>query len=122
MEFRVCTTIYLADNEVDGDTVDCGLTETMVAYLFQGSFKKQVKFNQFVSRMKESSVTLTLQTVSPEDWQPSTSSTSISNENTLRLPASFEIPRFPKNLQLKLDNKEPCHKNPRDRHNNQSSI
>lgn len=77
MEFRVCTTIYLADNEVDGDTVDCGLTETMVAYLFQGSFKKQVKFNQFVSRMKESSVTLTLQTVSPEDWQPSTSSTSI---------------------------------------------
>lgn len=39
-----------------------------------------------------------------------------SNENTLRLPASFEIPRFPKNLQLKLDNKEPCHKNPRDRH------
>lgn len=27
--------------------------------------------------MKESSVTLTLQTVSPEDWQPSTSSTSI---------------------------------------------
>uniref|UniRef100_A0A669D5X3 Uncharacterized protein n=1 Tax=Oreochromis niloticus TaxID=8128 RepID=A0A669D5X3_ORENI len=104
------------DNEVDGDTVDCGLTETMVAYLFQGSFKKQVKFNQFVSRMKESSVTLTLQTVSPEDWQPSTSSTSISNENTLRLPASFEIPRFPKNLQLKLDNKEPCHKNPRDRH------
>ncbi|XP_039899107.1 sterile alpha motif domain-containing protein 3-like isoform X2 [Simochromis diagramma] len=104
------------DNEVDGDTVDCGLTETMVAYLFQASFKKQVKFNQFVSRMKESSVTLTLQTVSPEDWQPSTSSTSISNENTLRLPASFEIPRFPKNLQLKLDNKEPCHKNPRDRH------
>lgn len=27
------------DNEVDGDTVECGLTETMVAYLFQGSFK-----------------------------------------------------------------------------------
>ncbi|XP_042072862.1 sterile alpha motif domain-containing protein 3 isoform X2 [Haplochromis burtoni] len=83
------------DNEVDGDTVDCGLTETMVAYLFQGSFKKQVKFNQFVSRMKESSVTLTLQTVSPEDWQPSTSSTSI------RYPTNSEYVQAVKTLVMK---------------------
>ncbi|XP_076729426.1 uncharacterized protein LOC143412483 [Maylandia zebra] len=86
---------HFRDNEVDGDTVDCGLTETMVAYLFQGSFKKQVKFNQFVSRMKESSVTLTLQTVSPEDWQPSTSSTSI------RYPTNSEYVQAVKTLVMK---------------------
>lgn len=33
----------------------------------------------------------------------------------MRLPASFDIPTFPRDLQTKLDNKEPCQKNPKDR-------
>ncbi|RXN12737.1 sterile alpha motif domain-containing 3-like isoform X1 [Labeo rohita] len=61
------------DNDVDGETVDCGLTETMVSYLFQGSFKKQVKFNQFVCKLKEPVVTLTLEPVPPEECQQSSS-------------------------------------------------
>ncbi|KAL0161416.1 hypothetical protein M9458_045141, partial [Cirrhinus mrigala] len=60
-------------NDVDGETVDCGLTETMVSYLFQGSFKKQVKFNQFVCKLKEPVVTLTLEPVPPEECQQSSS-------------------------------------------------
>ncbi|RXN05344.1 sterile alpha motif domain-containing 3-like isoform X1 [Labeo rohita] len=61
------------DNDVDGETVDCGLTETMVSYLFQGSFKKQVKFNQFVCKLKEPVVMLTLEPVPPEECQQSSS-------------------------------------------------
>ncbi len=64
---------FLSDNDVDGETVDCGLTETMVSYLFQGSFKKQVKFNQFVCKLKEPVVTLTLEPVPPEECQQSSS-------------------------------------------------
>lgn len=52
-------------------TIDCGLS--MVAQLFQGSFKKQLKFMQFVSKLKEPVITLTLGNVSPEEWQQSTS-------------------------------------------------
>lgn len=33
----------------------------------------------------------------------------------MRLPASFDIPAFPRHLQTKLDNKEPCQRNPKDR-------
>ncbi|CAI5666267.1 unnamed protein product [Oreochromis niloticus] len=51
------------DNDVDGETVDCGLTETMVAYLFDKSFKKQLKFRDFTNRYKE--VIITLQPVDP---------------------------------------------------------
>ena len=60
---------------MDGDTVDCGLTESMVAQLFQGSFKKQLKFMEFVSKLKEPVITLTLENVPPEKWQQSTSAT-----------------------------------------------
>ncbi len=65
--------LSLSDNDVDGETVDCGLTETMVAYLFKGSFKKQAKFNQFVCKLKETVVTLTLEPVPPEECQQSSS-------------------------------------------------
>ncbi len=61
--------LSLSDNDVDGETVDCGLTETMVAYLFKGYFKKQAKFNQFVCKLKETVVTLTLEPVPPEECQ-----------------------------------------------------
>ncbi|XP_058627072.1 uncharacterized protein LOC131537553 isoform X2 [Onychostoma macrolepis] len=103
------------DNDVDGETVDCGLTETMVAYLFQGSFKKQAKFNQFVCKLKETVVTLTLEPVPPEECQQSCSTIPRNGAN-VRMPASFDIPAFPRHLQAKLDNKEPCQKNPKDRH------
>lgn len=56
--------IYISDNDVDGETVDCGLTESMIAYLFDMPFKKQLKFRDFTYRYKE--VILTLQAVNPE--------------------------------------------------------
>lgn len=54
---------------MDGETIDCGLTENMIAFLFQGSFKKQLKFNQFVNSLKETVFTLTLEPVPPEVQQ-----------------------------------------------------
>uniref|UniRef100_A0A8C6S6A6 Sterile alpha motif domain-containing protein 3-like n=1 Tax=Neogobius melanostomus TaxID=47308 RepID=A0A8C6S6A6_9GOBI len=96
------------ENEVDGETIDCGLTENMIAFLFQGSFKKQLKFNQFVNSLKETVFTLTLEPVPPEVQQ--------SPSGRSRLPTNFEIPSFPVNVQNKLNNKEPCHRNSKDRH------
>ncbi|XP_055073995.2 sterile alpha motif domain-containing protein 3-like [Misgurnus anguillicaudatus] len=101
------------ENEVDGETIDCGLTENMVSYLFEGSFKKQAKFNKFVREMKEV-VTITLEPVPAENYQD-TSSTEI-NATSGRLPAEFSIPPFSKDLQAKLDNKEPCQKSSKERH------
>lgn len=62
---------YFSDNDVDGDTVECGMTETMIGLLFQGSFKKQLKFMQFVSQMKKPDpvITLTLKSVPPDEYQ-----------------------------------------------------
>ena len=60
---------------IAGETVDCGLTENMIAYLFQGSFKKQLKFNQFVNSCKETVFTLTLEPVPPENVHPPPSGT-----------------------------------------------
>lgn len=54
----------ISDNDVDGETVDSGLTENMIAYLFDKSFKKQLKFRDFTHRYKE--ITLTLESVNPE--------------------------------------------------------
>lgn len=52
--------LSLSDNDVDGESVECGLTDSMVSYLFPGSFKKQAKFNRFIREQKEM-VTLTLE-------------------------------------------------------------
>ncbi|XP_051253923.1 sterile alpha motif domain-containing protein 3-like isoform X2 [Dicentrarchus labrax] len=100
------------DNEVDGETLEYGLTDNMVSYLFPGSFKKQVKFNKFIQELKDV-VTLTLEQV-PEECieQPST----IESEANRRLPAGFIVPPFPRDLQTRLDNKEACLKLSRDRH------
>ncbi|CAL9685462.1 unnamed protein product [Knipowitschia caucasica] len=100
------------ENEVDGETVDCGLTEHMIAYLFQGSFKKQLKFNQFINSLKETVFTLSLEPVTPEVEPEVQQSLSV----TSRLPTNFQIPTFPSNVQKKLVNKEPCHRNSKDRH------
>ncbi len=56
---------------MDGETIKCGLTENMISYLFQGSFKKQAKFNKFVHEMKEV-ITITLELV-PAESCPQTS-------------------------------------------------
>ncbi|CAI5637484.1 unnamed protein product [Oreochromis niloticus] len=69
------------DNDVDGETVDCGLTETMVAYLFDKSFKKQLK-----------------------------SSVPSKPEFYTFLPAVISIPKFPQDVQSRLDLKEPVQK------------
>lgn len=34
---------YIIDNDVDGETVDIGMTESMISFLFEGSFKKTSK-------------------------------------------------------------------------------
>lgn len=38
---------------MDGETVDCVLTETMIAYLFNKSFRRQLKFRNFTNRYEE---------------------------------------------------------------------
>ncbi len=50
---------------MDGETVEIGLTESMISFLFEGSFKKQAKFHRFVQQIKET-VTLTLEPVPVE--------------------------------------------------------
>ncbi|XP_076745707.1 sterile alpha motif domain-containing protein 3-like isoform X2 [Maylandia zebra] len=92
------------DNDVDGETVDCGLTETMVAYLFDKSFKKQLKFRNFTNRYKE--VIITLQPVDPFEG---TVEGPVSQANQ-RLPAVISIPKFPQDVQSRLDLKEPVQK------------
>ncbi|GAA6072918.1 uncharacterized protein LOC121180247 isoform X3 [Tachysurus ichikawai] len=51
------------ENDIEGETVDCGLTEAMVGYLFDGSFKKQLKFQQFVCHYKENETIVVLEPV-----------------------------------------------------------
>ena len=51
----------ISENDVVGETVDCGLTEATVGYLFDGSFKKQIKFQQFVRQHKEGEIIVTLE-------------------------------------------------------------
>ncbi|CAL8338051.1 unnamed protein product [Boreogadus saida] len=43
----------ITENDVDGETVNLGLTEAMVLFLLEGSFKKQIQFRQFVQQYKE---------------------------------------------------------------------
>ncbi|KAF1374349.1 hypothetical protein PFLUV_G00228150 [Perca fluviatilis] len=41
------------ENEVDGETVHLGLTDSMLDHLFKDSFKKLAKFLQIVRQMQE---------------------------------------------------------------------
>ncbi|XP_030292943.1 sterile alpha motif domain-containing protein 3 isoform X2 [Sparus aurata] len=104
------------ENDVDGETVDCGLTESMVGYLFDGSFKKQIKFQQFVRQYKEAETIITLQQVPLEVNEESTTQlqpqpfTSPNHEPAhKRLPAVVIIPAFPKDVQMTLNAQETCH-------------
>ncbi|KAF3845920.1 hypothetical protein F7725_002998, partial [Dissostichus mawsoni] len=89
------------------------MTETMVAYLFEDSFKKQAKFLQFARQLKEPEPTTTLTfEILPNDclsptWQV---------QEYGSFPAVFTLPTFPKDIQTKLDAKQPCHKVSTDRH------
>ncbi len=49
---------------MDGETVDCRLIESMIAFLFDKFFKKQLKFRDFTYRYRE--VMLTLEPVNLE--------------------------------------------------------
>ncbi|XP_036960726.1 uncharacterized protein LOC119023134 isoform X8 [Acanthopagrus latus] len=124
---RECTPFFPpqsnSENDVDGETVDCGLTESMVGYLFDGSFKKQIKFQQFVWQYKEGETIITLQQV-PLEVNESTTQlqpqpfTSPSHEPAhKRLPAVVIIPAFPKDVQMTLNAQERCHIVPRLRNN-----
>ncbi|CAL9689754.1 unnamed protein product [Knipowitschia caucasica] len=99
------------ENDVDGETIDCGLTEAMVASLFHGSFKKQVKFHQFVRQYKEAETWITLEPVPAPTTLPCPPSPDTSRElaHNRRLPLVTVIPTFPKDVQIKLDAGEPCH-------------
>ncbi|XP_023652385.1 sterile alpha motif domain-containing protein 3-like [Paramormyrops kingsleyae] len=98
------------ENEVDGETVDHGLTEAMIAYLFEKSFKKQLKFRDFVQQNKEVSFNLEVLPPSPAVEPMFVDTPAPSKQNRVRLPAIISIPRFPNDVQHKLDAKEPCHK------------
>lgn len=75
----------ISENDVDGETVDCGLTESMVGYLFDGSFKKQIKFQQFVRQYKEAETIIILQQVPLE----------VNEESTTQLqPQPFTSPKY----------------------------
>lgn len=99
--------------------MDCGLTEAMVGYLFDGSFKKQIKFQQFVRQYKEGEAIITLEPVPVEVYQstaepqPQTSTDPSGEPVCKRLPTVTVIPTFPKDVQMRLDAKQPCHKEPK---------
>ncbi|XP_046692711.1 uncharacterized protein LOC124377327 [Silurus meridionalis] len=110
-KFEDCTfhdLFYVIDNDVDGETVDIGLTESMVSFLFEGSFKKQAKFHRFVQQMKEM-VTLTLEPVPAECLFQSSAGARLLSFNispSAAYPALFEVPKFPFDVQAKLDQKQ----------------
>ncbi|XP_060717823.1 uncharacterized protein LOC132840294 isoform X2 [Tachysurus vachellii] len=107
------------ENDVDGETVDCGLTEAMVGYLFDGSFKKQLKFQQFVRHYKENETIVVLEPVpvkvaqSTADLQPHPSTDPSAEAAHRGLSIVTVIPTFPKDVQARLDIKEPCHTVPK---------
>ncbi|XP_059418653.1 uncharacterized protein LOC132153301 [Carassius carassius] len=92
------------DFEVDGETVSAGLTDHMIGQLFEKSFKKQVKFIKLIQQLKENQ--------SEELSESLTTPSALSQEQRIPapFPLVFSLPKFPKDVQLKLDNKEPCHK------------
>lgn len=56
----VCVGLSVTENDMNGETVDYGLTEAMAGYLFDGSFKKQITLQQFVRQYKEGETIITL--------------------------------------------------------------
>ncbi|KAJ8346572.1 hypothetical protein SKAU_G00279730 [Synaphobranchus kaupii] len=81
----------------------------MVGLLFDGSFKKQLKFNQFVHQYKAGETIVTLQPIDP---QPQPSDEPSGEPACRRLPIVIVIPTFPRDFQMRLDAKEPCHNMP----------
>ncbi|XP_078025294.1 sterile alpha motif domain-containing protein 3-like [Epinephelus lanceolatus] len=88
----------------------------MVGYLFDGSFKKQIKFQQFVHQYKEDETIITLEPVpvqSTAELQPQPSTDPNGEPVRKRLPIVVILPTFPKDVQMRLDAKEPSHKVPK---------
>ncbi|KAI7814748.1 hypothetical protein IRJ41_024005 [Triplophysa rosa] len=101
------------ENDVDGEMVDYGLTEAMVGYLFDGSFKTQLQFQQFVRQYEEAQTIVILEPVPVEsmaELQPPSTSGEPAHR---RLPVVTVIPTFPKDVQARLDAKESCQKVPK---------
>lgn len=62
-----------SDNKVNGEAIAYGLTETMTAHLFEGSFKKQATFLQFAQHLTdpgEQTVTLTFEALPNDRLSP----------------------------------------------------
>ncbi|GAA6089218.1 uncharacterized protein LOC124379156 [Tachysurus ichikawai] len=91
----------------------------MVGYLFDGSFKKQLKFQQFVRHYKENETIVVLEPVpvkvaqSTAELQPHPSTDPSVEAAHRGLPIVTVIPTFPKDVQARLDIKEPCHTLPK---------
>ncbi|XP_039648410.1 uncharacterized protein LOC120553775 [Perca fluviatilis] len=133
------------ENEVDGETVHLGLTDSMLDHLFKGSFKKQAKFLQIVRQMQEPGHGEACSTQS--NTQPNTgrgcpvtathstdemyteemhtitfqvldvdAATRTSSQSVGRLPDVYVLTSFPKELQAKLDAKEEVQRVPQYRH------
>uniref|UniRef100_A0A667X901 Uncharacterized protein n=1 Tax=Myripristis murdjan TaxID=586833 RepID=A0A667X901_9TELE len=127
----------------DGETVDCGLTEAMVGYLFlkEGAslWKKRGRYPSLINCAK---LLFLSRNSSPECTNCPAEfllkgvflifskfglvynlSQFVNNDVILlhcsdeparkRLPAVIIIPAFPKDVQMSLDAKEPCHKVPK---------
>ncbi|XP_060797947.1 uncharacterized protein LOC132899915 [Neoarius graeffei] len=75
----------------------------MISQLF-GSFKKQVKFINAIQQLKDTCINV------PAPVTPSESSSAQSPQVSTGpcFPSVFVLPKFPKNIQTRLDNKEPC--------------
>ncbi|XP_076840677.1 sterile alpha motif domain-containing protein 3-like isoform X2 [Brachyhypopomus gauderio] len=101
--------------EVDGETVHCGLTDHMVSQLFPGSFKKQAKFISLIRQMELDTVQKVNLSVDSQA-SPVLQESHVPVSSKEQFPSVFEMPKFPKDLQKRLENKEPCHKNSTDRH------
>ncbi|KAK7168278.1 hypothetical protein R3I94_002358 [Phoxinus phoxinus] len=130
------------ENEVDGETVHLGLTDSMLDHLFKGSFKKQAKFLQIVRQMQEPGhgeacpaqsntqpkmgrgcVTATHSTEDMDTEEMHTITFQVldvdaatSSQSFGRLPDVYVLPSFPKELQAKLDAKEEVQRVPQYRH------
>ncbi|KAI7795903.1 hypothetical protein IRJ41_009482 [Triplophysa rosa] len=85
----------------------------MVGYLFDGSFKRQIQFQQFVRQYEEAQTIVILEPVPVEstaELQPPSTSGEPAHR---RLPVVTVIPTFPKDVQARLDAKESCQKVPK---------
>ncbi|CAL8235772.1 unnamed protein product [Arctogadus glacialis] len=80
----------------------------MVSYLLEGSFKKQIQFRQFVQQYKEGLEPVPVPIYYNLELQPLPQPDPSSELARNRMPLGICIPSFPRDVQSKLDAREPC--------------